>query len=72
MVTAALLTLLEKTPELEGKYEGTEEYSFNREVTVGGNTYLVDANSGIYSLGDALYRITAEYPLSRLQMYLGI
>jgi hypothetical protein len=71
MVTAGLRTLLEKTPELEGAYEGTEDYSFNREVTVGGNTYLVDANSGIYSLGYALYRITAEYPLSRLQMYLG-
>jgi hypothetical protein len=72
LATAALLSLLEKTPGLEGEYEGTEDYSFNQEVTVGGNTYLVDTNSGIYSLGDTLYRITAETPLRRLQMYLGI
>lgn len=72
LVTATLLTLLEETPELEGEYEGTEEYSFNWEVAVGGNTYLVDTNTGIYSLGDTLYRITAESPLSRLHMYLGI
>ena len=72
LATAALRTLLEKTPGLDGEYEGTEDYSFNQEVTVGGNTYLIDTNSGIYSLGDALYRINAEFPLRRLQMYLGI